>query len=308
MARLKNLLNAETLCWISRMGTFRAAAEQLYTTQPAVSARMRDLEQALGVPLFERRGRRLELTLAARRFVERVEPLLVAVEDAFTDVDALADSAGTIRLGLGEITMTWFSGIVPELRRTLPRISYEIEMDLAFKLKQNLKMGKLDLAIVAGPLDDDRLVWESIGTTKMVWMVSSALLHDENGCRRPAEELLRTVPLWCVSRPSEFSASALRALRKIGANLDNICTCNHLVGLIDLVERGAGIGQIPEIMIADRIATGKLVPLTPELDTTTLEFNIACHRDQEQPVIRHIMKTAIELSHYAPMKASKRTR
>ena len=48
MARL-NLVNAETLCWIARLGTFTAAAERLFTTQSAVSARMRELEQSLGI-------------------------------------------------------------------------------------------------------------------------------------------------------------------------------------------------------------------------------------------------------------------
>ena len=139
-----NLVNAETLCMIAKLGSFRAAAERLYTSQPAVSARMRELEQSLGFALFEKRGRRLELTVPARRFVERVEPLLLAVEDAFTDAEAVTNAAGTVRIGMGVISMTWFSRVVPELRRALPRVSYEIELDLAVKLQEHLASGALD--------------------------------------------------------------------------------------------------------------------------------------------------------------------
>ena len=49
-----SLYHLETLLWIDRLGTFSAAAERLNTTQPAVSARMRELEQRLGSPLFRR--------------------------------------------------------------------------------------------------------------------------------------------------------------------------------------------------------------------------------------------------------------
>ena len=53
------LVNLETLCAIARLGTFRAAADKLNTTQPAVSARVREVEDMVGRPLFQRRGRRI---------------------------------------------------------------------------------------------------------------------------------------------------------------------------------------------------------------------------------------------------------
>jgi len=303
MARHKNLQNAETLVWIARTGTFRGAAEKMFTTQPAISARMKELEHALGVPLFEKRGRNLELTPAARRFMERVEPLLNAVDKAFSIEDPqqdLMNALGTIRLGMGEITMTWFSGILPELRRMMPRVSYEIEMDLAYQLRERLRQGKLDLAIVAGPVDDARFISKPIGSTKMSWMIAATLLTDEFGQRKTLDQILASTPLWCVSRPSEYSFAAQHILREYGANLDNICTCNHLVALIDIVERGAGIGQLPEIMVADRLFSGKLVALSDQLKDTELNFYIACHKDRSHPAIDRIMETAIRLRHYAP--------
>lgn len=308
MVRHKNLLNAETLVWIAKTGTFRGAAETMFTTQPAISARMRELEHQLGVPLFEKRGRNLELTPAARRFMERVEPLLGAVDRAFSMDDPgeeVLGASGTIRLGMGEITMTWFSGIMAELRRIMPRVSYEIQMDLAYQLKQQLRQGALDLAIVAGPVEDARFVSYPLGSTKMVWMVSPSLMLDEYGQRKSVNQLLATSPLWCVSRPSEYSVAAQRILRKYGANLDNICTCNHLVALIELVERGAGIGQLPEIMVADRVFSGKLEPLSEHLEDTELNFYIACHEDRTHPAIDRIMQAAVRLSHYAPTPVSK---
>ena len=64
--RRVSLTNLETLCWIARLGSFTAAAERLNATQPAISGRVRELEESLKVKLFQRRGRRMELTIQGR--------------------------------------------------------------------------------------------------------------------------------------------------------------------------------------------------------------------------------------------------
>ena len=60
------IYHLETLLWIARLGTFRAAAERLGTTQPAISARVREVEQQLGIALFRREGRGVVLTARGR--------------------------------------------------------------------------------------------------------------------------------------------------------------------------------------------------------------------------------------------------
>ena len=290
-----NLVNAETLCMIAKLGSFRAAAERLHTSQPAVSARMRELEQSLGFPLFEKRGRRLELTVPARRFVERVEPLMRAVEDAFTAAEAITNAAGTVRIGMGEISMTWFSRVLPELRRTLPRVSYDVELDLAVKLQERLTSGALDIAIVANHLRDDQFVCTSLGTTRMSWMVSSRLLTDAEGRPRDLQSLLQTEPLWCVSRPSGFFGPAQDELRAMGANLDNICSCNRLNSLIDVIEAGGGVAQLPEMMVKRQVEAGCLVLLDPALKPLTLEFTLATHRNQGQAIVRQVAECLTRL-------------
>ncbi|EJL24081.1 LysR family transcriptional regulator, partial [Novosphingobium sp. AP12] len=68
------LFHLETLMWIDRLGTFAAAAQRLNTTQPAISARVREIEEQLGVALFQREGRRMVLSARGRRLVQASEP------------------------------------------------------------------------------------------------------------------------------------------------------------------------------------------------------------------------------------------
>src|SRR5437867_11713505 len=128
MRRL-SLTNLETLCWIARLGTFTAAADRLNTTQPAVSNRVKELEQALGVRLFHRQGRKMELTIQGRDLVQRSEPLLNRLEDVVVSLDNPAAATGIIQMGVGEIVaVTWFADLIARLKQQMPKGTTEMEL------------------------------------------------------------------------------------------------------------------------------------------------------------------------------------
>src|SRR5919108_815418 len=81
-------------------GSFSAAAEQLLMAQPSLSDQIRRLEAELGVPLFARAGRRLELTEAGRMLRPHAERTLAAAEDAVESVKEVRTlTGGTARFG-----------------------------------------------------------------------------------------------------------------------------------------------------------------------------------------------------------------
>ena len=72
----------ETLLWIDRLGRFRAAAEHLKLTQPAVSMRMRELERVVGAALFRREGQTVRVTARGRELVAYAEQLMALSREA----------------------------------------------------------------------------------------------------------------------------------------------------------------------------------------------------------------------------------
>ncbi|QIL82729.1 LysR family transcriptional regulator [Diaphorobacter sp. HDW4A] len=296
-----NLMHADTLCWIAKLGTFSAAAERMHTTQPAISARMKELEGSLGFVLFERRGRRLELTLQARRFVERVEPLLRSVEDAFNDSEAAVNPSGTVRLGLGEVSMTWLGKLMPALRKSLPRVTYDVELDLGIKLQEQLAAGTLDAAIVANSRSNAELVYTPLGSVPMIWVCATRLLFTADGRNRALEDLLRHETLWCVSKPSDFFAPAYQELRSFGADMSNLCTCNKLMGLIQIVASGGGIALLPRVMVAELLKAGRLALLPGSIAPQSLDFAVAVHRHQTQTAVQRLVAELLRLSRSVPI-------
>lgn len=294
MRRL-SLTNLETLCWIARLGTFTAAAQQLNTSQPAISARVKELEQSLRVKLFHRQGRRMELTILGRELVERSQPLLNRLEDLVFSLENPATATGIIRMGVGEVVaVTWFADLMARLKREMPRVNYEIEVDLTVNMRQKLELGKLDLAIVAAPVDSSRVATTYLGSVYAHWLVAPALRAAVKKRRASVEQILDAQTVWCVGRPSHMYAMAIETLRRHGVALTNINTCNNLQSIVELVASGAGVALLPENLVAARIERGELVPLSSDLPPERLDFVIARHQDQGQAIIHHIVALAVE--------------
>jgi len=291
-----NLMHADTLCWIAKLGTFSAAAQRLHTTQPAISARMKELESSLGYPLFERRGRRLELTVQARSFVDHVEPLLRSVEDAFNDPEAAANPMGMVRLGVGEISMTWLGRNISTLRKFLPRVTYDITLDLGLKLQEDVQTGTLDAAIVSNSHRSAALTYTPLGSMPMIWVCAARLLSAADGRRRSLEDLLRHETLWSVPKSSDFFAPTCNELRKAGANMANLCMCSKLMGLLQIVTMGGGIALLPKIMVSEGMRAGQLVEVPGHLAPQFLDFAVVVHRNQAQSAVLRLVNALVQLA------------
>src|ERR1700721_1833955 len=101
---------------IARRGSFRQAAKTLHIAQPALSRQIKQLEEALGVDLFVRTPRRLQLTIEGRELAGRL-PALFSQIDHLTDAVKGANAGGTSHLRIGDCEMLTTEVIAPTLRR-----------------------------------------------------------------------------------------------------------------------------------------------------------------------------------------------
>ena len=286
------ILNLETLCWIARLGSFTAAAERLNTTQPAISKRVKELEDAIGIRLFQRQGRRMELTLQGRDLVQRAQPLLTRLEDVVVFHDKLSAATGVIRMGVGEIVaVTWFAELMFRLKRLMPGVHYELDVGLTVDMRHRLETGLLDMAILAGPIESPQIKVTPVGGVDILWLISTqlALASPPNA---DVAQMLSTHPIWCVARPSQMHPMALETLRHFDLSHLTINTSDSVQSIVEMVARGAGIGILPAPLVGQRLASKELRLLSPELPPQRLEFVVAHHRDQNQQIIQRIVEEA----------------
>jgi DNA-binding transcriptional LysR family regulator len=140
-------------------GTFRLAARRAGLTVPSLSRRIRALEDAIGVSLFERRSSGVRVTEAGRRFLDAVARSLGEIERA----TVLARKAGSASVGTLVIA-TYFSASAGRLRDTLARfVSAHPDVSVAFMegdraaILQAVRQGTADLALVLGPREEHGL-------------------------------------------------------------------------------------------------------------------------------------------------------
>lgn len=131
--------------------SFRHAAIALGVSQSSVSARIKQLEQDLGVFLFERRPRGVKLTEAGRRFIEQVSPSIDQIDHALRTAGMTArGEQGVLRIGVHAMVPSgFFADLLCHYRERHPGVDAEIVEASAREAVMQVRDGRLDVAFVA---------------------------------------------------------------------------------------------------------------------------------------------------------------
>jgi LysR family hydrogen peroxide-inducible transcriptional activator len=131
--------------------SFRKAAEACHVSQPSLSAQLAQLEQALGVRLFERDRRRVFVTAAGKELIERARRVLLEADDLVAAARLARDPlAGTLRIGvIPTVSPYLLPSATPALRSAYPRLTTIWVEDKTETLVRSLDAGTLDAALLA---------------------------------------------------------------------------------------------------------------------------------------------------------------
>lgn len=132
---------------VVRQGSVSRAARVLGRTQPSVSMAVRDLQATLGVRLFERAGRRNQLTPEGRSLMEKAVPLLEEW-DALPRRLREGRGTSTVRIGAGEgVTLYLLPDPIRVLRNRVPEVEVIVRNQAAEETLEMLKYGELDFGL-----------------------------------------------------------------------------------------------------------------------------------------------------------------
>lgn len=282
------LYHLETLMWIDRLGTFAAAAQRLNTTQPAISARVREIEEQLGLSLFQRDGRRMVLTARGRRLVQACEPLRRGLEQVLLEASDFAGATGAVRIGSGEIAAaSCLPAFIQAIERDRPGVTMEIELDLTARLLQQLLSGTRDIVFLAGPVASPGIRTAPIGSVELVWAASPPVAA--------AGGFARALPVWSLPDHSPIHSVTLQTLEAHGIHMHALHTCNNVRMLIEIIAGGEGAAVLPETMIKDQLRRGSLVEILPR-PRHKVHFEAAIRTREREPVILDLFERAGKLT------------
>ncbi len=143
------LRHLRSLVAVAELGSFSRAAERLHLSQPALSRQIHNLENELGVSLFDRTGRRVQLTSEGQDLLGRSRGLVNDAESLVERAETLkGGQTGILRIGATSMTLESFlAGFLPRYRRRLPHVAVSLVEDGGAALLDRVERGELHLAL-----------------------------------------------------------------------------------------------------------------------------------------------------------------
>lgn len=247
---------------VAGQGSFSRAAERLHMAPSTLSQTIRALEKRLDVTLLNRTTRRVSLTGAGARLLDRFAPAMAEIEAAVQDTrDQRLEPRGLVRLHLPRAA--YHLHVEPALGRlaeTLPEVVLDLAVDDA---ASDFVADGFDMVVRRGECVDTSLVAVPLGgNLRHVVVASPAYLASQGTPRQPAELLGHRCIQW--RRPDTHERHHWRfttAGEDITLAVSGPLTASHCDVAIAAAIAGVGVAYVLEPLAAKSIADGRLVPL-----------------------------------------------
>ncbi|MBP2001905.1 DNA-binding transcriptional LysR family regulator [Paenibacillus shirakamiensis] len=144
---------------VARQQSFTKAAEALYITQPSISKTIRQMEEELGVVLFDRVGKRIELTDAGVILVKQAQQIVTAFQHVSAELDDLRNlKQGHLRIGLPPMVgASFFPKVIGDFHAQYPQITIQLFEDGGKKVEADVASGELDVGVAVLPVQVEGL-------------------------------------------------------------------------------------------------------------------------------------------------------
>jgi len=287
--------------------SFRKAAERCHVSQPSLSAQLAQMEEMLGVRLFERDRRRVLVTAAGREIIERARLILRETDDLIALARRSADPlSGTLRIGvIPTISSYLLPRLTAALRATYPRLTVLWVEDKTEVLVRSLEGGTLDAALLALEADVGDVEREIIGPD--LFVLATPLGHPLGAKASPAKASeLKGASVLLLDDGHCFREQALAFCS--GAKAHELeFRATSLSTLAQMVAGGAGVTLLPELAVATEAKRAELWirPFAQPAPKRTIAL-VWRRRSPLGPALRQLATTA--RAAYGHASASRATR
>lgn len=262
----------------ARFENVSRAAAALAMSQSAASGALKELESQFDVQLFDRLGKRLQLSELGRQLRPQAERLLAEAE-AFEAALGGEQGAGSLRLGA---TLTIGNYLVVPMiaafRDRFPGAEISLQVANTETIARQVADFELDLGMIEGELNHPRL--QTLHWRDDELQVFAAPGHPLAGRRSVSDRQLLQLP-WIVREPGSGTRQTFdRAMHGILTDLDIAMELQHTEAIKRAVEAGLGVGCLSRISLREAFARGSLVPLQVPQRDFSRQLNLIMHREK----------------------------
>ena len=241
---------------VAESGSFSKAADSLFMTQPAISKRIAALEENLGVTLFDRLGRTIQLTEAGEKFLISTRRILSDISVSREEILSLSSEVG----GRLRLATSHHVGIhrLPPVLKAFTQAYPQVELDLLFMDSElacsEVASGHIELAVVTLPdgLEGNlmtELVWQD--PLSIVCAADHPMLADFKSTSHPKQ--LEQYKAVLPAKGTVTRSILLDTLQPFDVNVETALETNYLETIKMMVSVGLGWSALPVSMVDTEI-------------------------------------------------------
>lgn len=266
---------------VARHLNFTRAAQELHLSQPSVSMQIQQLEEELGVPLFEQVGKRVYLSEAGKvleGYVHRVMALLEEAREAIGEIKGL--KRGHLHIGASTTPGIYLlPRIMGEFKARYPGIEVFLEIANTRQVKEKIVRNEIDLGFVGGELEvKGEIRTEPYLTDELILVAAPG--HPLAGRGEIGPEELSGEGFILREPGSATRELALKALEGFSVEVKPAMELGNPEAVKQTVAAGLGISFVSRFSVLSEIAEGKLVAIPVKGLSFKRQLFILSHRDK----------------------------
>lgn len=225
--------------------SFSRAADACGVSQPALSTQVREVEQRLGMPLFERGRGGVSIPAHAAAVIDAARRAIRAVDDVVdAAIDLRGELVGPVRVGVIPTMAPYLlPTLVRELRRRHPRAEPVLAEERTDDLVRRLELGELDLGLLADPVPSDALASARLAVDEFHLAMGED--HPYAGDGPLPSGMLAGLPVLLLEDGHCLRDQAIEACATVGAHAGGGIQGTSLTTLCQMVSGGGGVTLLP---------------------------------------------------------------
>ena len=274
------LREIQTFLQVAQRNSFSKAADALGYSQAAVTIQIKNLEQELGIHLFDRLGKQTVLTHHGEIFYGHAVSILRELSRARAAVTEADELTGVLSIGTIEsICASILPGLLQEFHARWPKVKIRIELDSPEVLLDHMNKNSIDLVY----LMDQRIYdarWEKVLEEAEDIVFVSAPSHPFAGRAGLTLDQVITQPFLLTEKNASYRYVLDRYLAAYGKKIEPFLEIGNTEFIISLLKQNTGLSFLPEFSIREEAAAGALKILPVEDFHLRVWRQIFYHKDK----------------------------
>lgn len=268
---MMDIQDIRTFLKVNETGSFSRAAEALFITQPAVSKRIASLEQSLGISLFDRIGKTVQLTDAGLALLPNYQKILDEIDESHRIISNLRETtSGQLKLATSHhIGLHRLPPVLKKFSRSFPEVVLDLQFMDSEQATQLVLQGEIELGIITLPTQqNERLSLKKVWHDPMHIVVASD--HSLSSNTSITRKQLLSEPSILPSSGT-YTRSLINTALGPTDKINILMETNYLETIKAMVKIGLGWGVLPDSMLDNSLLTlsVKKIKMQRELGTVS---------------------------------------